>query len=220
MTEVTSNFITAYPTKRINIDKLQSFLPYSWISSVDQTNLEQGTVTCITLDEDSPEYKKLAEQVVPFHDREGRIYRIRQIDQVENSYVYLMYLTKRHEHYREFISQEHCCFHGTNSNNAPNIVANNLNWRFFGRAVGFVHGQGVYFSKKPLVSAAYAVMHKQNACMLVAKVLVASMAAGNSNTKLPPQFYDTTGTGDDILVKYSDNEFYPEYIVYFSRSAK
>lgn len=201
----------------LSAEKLQSFLPYEWISAVDMANLNQGKHTSITLDEDSPEYQRIAQEITKYvvHKNSRQHIKVRRIDQLENPFLYVMYLLKKHENYREYISKEINCFHGTNETNVPSILSNNLNWRFFGRAVGCVHGKGVYFSKFSQVSLSYAMRHGASGCMLVAKVLVASAAPGTQATSLPPAYYDTTGTKDDqILVKYSDNEFYPEFVAY------
>jgi hypothetical protein len=209
-------FLQEYPTKMLGPEKLQSFLPYEWISSVDMTNLRQGKHTSITLDEDSPEYKKIATPITKIL-RKGstECIKVRRIDQLENPFIYVMYLLKKHENYREYISKEINCYHGTKDENVPSILSNNLNWRFFGSRVGHVHGKGVYFSKFVKVSLGYAMPKGAKGCMLLAKVLVASAAPGTNMTSLPPEFYDTTGTNDDqILVKYSDNEFYPEFVAY------
>ncbi|CAB3375942.1 Hypothetical predicted protein [Cloeon dipterum] len=205
-------FLQAYPTRSIPLAQLQSYLPYTWLSAVDETDLQKGTYTVITLDEDSPEYKEIKEQVLLNNSHFKKICRI---DQVENPYLFLMYLLKRHENYLEFFCKEERCFHGTATTNVDSIMNNNLNWRFFGRRVGHIHGKGVYFSKKAAFASQYAKYCNNIGCLLVAKVLVASVAQGDSQTILPAQNYDTTGSGDDILVKYGDNEFYPEFVVYF-----
>lgn len=216
MTSKLKTFLEAYPTKMLGPEKLQTFLPYEWMSAVDITSLSKGKHTSITLDDASPEYLKIAQQITKYVRRGTTEHiKVRQIDQLENPFVYVMYLLKKHENYREYISTEINCYHGTKDDNVASIISNNLNWRFFGRQVGHVHGKGVYFSRFANVSLGYAMPHGAKGCMLFVKVLVASAAPGTHATDLPPEYYDTTGTKDDqILVKYSDNEFYPEFVAY------
>lgn len=57
--------------------------------------------------------------------------------------------------------------------------------------------------------------------MIVAKVLVGKSCIGYSWTDIPDLEYDTTTKDQDpdtdVIVKYYDDEFYPEYVAYYER---
>lgn len=78
-------------------------------------------------------------------------------------------------------------------------------------------GKGVSFSP----SAAYANQECSRSnglqrAIIIAKVLVGKIQGGVRNQLLPSSNYDTTvGNFGSVYVKYYDDEFYPEYVVYY-----
>jgi hypothetical protein len=54
--------------------------------------------------------------------------------------------------------------------------------------------------------------------MIIARVLVNSTCEGYGAMTLPTGIADTsTGNSGKVYVKYNDNEFYPEYVAYYTR---
>jgi hypothetical protein len=108
-------------------------------------------------------------------------------------------------------------FHATDITNIPSITRDNLDWR---RSVRTKFGQGVSFSPDPF----YANLHcnRNNSvrrAMIIADVLVHSTCLGSTLMKLPNGNADTsTGNAGSVYVKYSDNEFYPKYLAYYTLS--
>ncbi|RZC41783.1 hypothetical protein BDFB_010479 [Asbolus verrucosus] len=72
--------------------------------------------------------------------------------------------------------------------------------------------EGVSFA--PEVSYARHYTSGENVFFLV-KVLVANSTIGNFTTKIPPSGYDTTqNVKGTVIVKYEDDDFYPQYVIY------
>jgi hypothetical protein len=54
--------------------------------------------------------------------------------------------------------------------------------------------------------------------MIIARVLVHSTCTGYDAMTLPTGKEDTsTGNNGKVYVKYSDNEFYPEYVAFYRK---
>lgn len=77
---------------------------------------------------------------------------------------------------------------------------------------GYKFGQGVSFSPDAFYSSHYG----DKTVMFLSKVLANSKCLGDYSTVVPPAHIDTT-TNDNltVYVKYDDDTFYPEYILYF-----
>jgi poly [ADP-ribose] polymerase 7/11/12/13 len=147
--------------------------------------------------------------------------KIDSVVRVQNPYLWGSYLLKRVE-YQCYgggfgVVTERKLFHATAAESVMSIVQSNLDWRRTKRAR---YGHGVSFSP----SAAYANTYcNQNVgarrALILSKVLVRMEAKGGYGTKLPPPPCDTTiGKSGKVVVKYSDNEFYPEYVAYYTNS--
>lgn len=56
-----------------------------------------------------------------------------------------------------------------------------------------------------------------NRAVLICKVLYRASQLGSYDTTLPLSSYDTTKDArDNVYVKYYDDEFYPEYVAYYT----
>lgn len=125
-----------------------------------------------------------------------------------------MYLLKKAECEYGTELREMSLWHATSENNAKNIIETNLDWR---RANRVKFGRGVSFSP----SATYADRECNRAVpndrvSILCKVLVGTTVDGDCGTELPSGDADTTtGNCSQVYVKYCDNEFYPEYLVYY-----
>jgi poly [ADP-ribose] polymerase 7/11/12/13 len=143
-----------------------------------------------------------------------------KVVRVQNPYLWGCYLLKK----AECVERSGCSvtekvlFHATGQSNIDSITKNNLDWR---RSFRTKFGRGVSFS----TSATYANTWcnrdiGSNRALIVARVLVGSSHDGGYGTELPRAGYDTTvGNREQVYVKYSDHEFYPEYVIYYSNGS-
>ena len=138
---------------------------------------------------------------------------IRKLQRIENPFLMGQYLLKKEDMLRRYLPvRERLLFHGTKNSCVRGICAENFDWRLYGRARGHKYGHGVCFS--PEVS--YASQFGQKV-MILARVLVAKTIVGDSDTVVPPAFYDTTRNDKGtVLVKYEDAEYYPAYVIHYS----
>lgn len=154
-----------------------------------------------------------------------RHFMIQNIYEVQNPFLYGFYLLKKEEMIKRFgIVEELLLFHGTKSENISNILENNLNWRLYGQSRGNIFGQGVSFTPISCYASNYSDKFKDVKVMIVAKVLVSNETIGYKNMQIPPLLdqhsryrYDTSiKPNGQVYVKYSDNEFYPNYVIYYT----
>ncbi|XP_047108631.1 protein mono-ADP-ribosyltransferase TIPARP-like isoform X2 [Schistocerca piceifrons] len=141
---------------------------------------------------------------------------ITSVVKVKNPYLWSCYQLKKAEYRKRYGHvSEVTLYHATAEDNVQSIISENFDWRF---SVRTKFGRGVSFSPDPK----YANRHcNSNAgcarAMIVASVLVSNKCQGSYSTKIPTKGCDTTvGNKDKVYVKYSDNEFYPEYVIYYN----
>jgi hypothetical protein len=166
----------------------------------------------VPLSEDSDEFLTAVQDISV-----GVRNKIVSVDRVQNPYLWGSYLLKREEYVNclGFGVREEKLFHATAEENVASIVKNNFDWR---RTKRTKYGHGVCFSP----SADYANTYcNQNAgrmrALILARVLVRMASRGKYGTKLPPPPFDTTaGKNGKVIVKYADNEFYPEYVAHYT----
>jgi hypothetical protein len=170
-------------------------------------------VVLVELHEDSIEYMTVVQNISPTLRN-----KIESVERVQNPYLWGSYMLKKEEYinYPGFgVVSEEKLFHATAKGNVYSIVQNNFDWR---RTKRTRYGHGVSFSP----SAEYANTYcNQKAgsrrALILARVLVKMATKGHYGTKLPPPPFDTTtGKNGKVIVKYADNEFYPEYVVYYT----
>jgi hypothetical protein len=170
-------------------------------------------VVLVPLAEDSTEYLMVVQNVsVALRNK------IHSVDRVQNPFLWGSYMLKKEEYinYLGFgIAREEKLFHATAEENVYSIVKNNFDWR---RAKRTRYGHGVSFS--PSADYANTYCNQKAGCrraLILARVLVKMATKGNYGAKLPPPPSDTTtGKNGNVVVKYADNEFYPEYVVYYT----
>ncbi|XP_046686899.1 uncharacterized protein LOC124372541 [Homalodisca vitripennis] len=144
---------------------------------------------------------------------------IENVTRIENPFLHSLYLLKKEEMIsRNGNVDELFLYHGTKYEHLDNICEDNLNWRLFSEKHKF--GQGVSFS--PL--ATYSSHYCDNSAikvMLLFKVLVSNVVIGTEDMTIPPNdgvTFDTSIKEDaSVIVKYSDNEFYPLYKITFMK---
>jgi len=187
---------------------LRSHKPSSW--SHMSRNEE---VVLVELPEDSIEYVTVVQDIsLTLRNK------IESVARVQNPYLWGSYMLKKEEYinYPGFgIVSEEKLFHATAKENVYSIVQNNFDWR---RTKRTRYGHGVSFSPSAEYANTYCNQKSgSRRALILARVLVKMATKGHYGTKLPPPPFDTTtGKNGKVVVKYADNEFYPEYVVYYT----
>lgn len=181
----------------------------------EQKNLQPEvpkTFTIQNLNSKSKEYKNIYERL---HDNKGfrDKFQVFRIKKVTNEALLGLYKAKR----KSKTYKENLCFHGTPIRNLKSILTNNFNVSKCEIRRG-KFGWGVSFAKCPY----YATHYSKNNCdestrvMIIVKVLIGKSHEGNHKSMMPEEGYDTTTSPDgQVIVKYEENTFYPQYVVYF-----
>ena len=170
-------------------------------------------VLLVELPEDSIEYRTAVRDI----DMTLRN-KIYAVDRVQNPYLWGSYVLKKEE-YSNYLGfgtvSEEKLFHATAKKNVYSIVENNFDWRLTKRTR---YGHGVSFSPSAVYANTYCNPNAgSERALILARVLVKMATKGHYGTKLPPPPCDTTtGKNGKVVVKYADNEFYPEYVVYYT----
>ncbi|XP_046996993.1 protein mono-ADP-ribosyltransferase PARP11-like [Schistocerca americana] len=171
---------------------------------------------------DTTEYKEI---LWLFKKTTQKQFMVEKIYRVQNPYLLGCYSLKKEEIQSRYGSvTEEYLFHGTKEQNKDNICRNNFDWRKHGKSVGNIFGQGVSFTPISCYASHYSDSCNTQRMMIVSKVLIAKETVGNKYMKIPPQFdymqclrYDTaTKENRHVIVKFSDNEFYPTYVIYYT----
>jgi hypothetical protein len=176
--------------------------------------MPEGTeVVLVELTKGSQEYESVMSKV----DLSSRaVYRPKKVVRVQNPYLWGCYLLKKDEciKRKSCLVTEKVLIHATSQSNIDSITKNNLDWR---RSVRTKFGCGVSFSPSAIYAKTWCNRAAgSNLALIVARVLVGNRHEGDYGTKLPRPGYDTTvGNFAHVYVKYYDNEFYPEHVVYY-----
>ncbi|XP_049812559.1 protein mono-ADP-ribosyltransferase PARP11-like [Schistocerca nitens] len=187
----------------------------------DHMNASSEFELCLLLS-DTTEYEEILRL---FKKTTQKQFMVEKIYRVQNPYLLGCYLLKKQEMESRYgyVAEEYL-FHGTKEENKDKICRNNFDWRNHGRSAGNTFGKGVSFTPISCYASHYSDKHSSQRLMFVSKVLIAHETVGHKSMKIPPLFayrqclrYDTTTKENrHVIVKYSDNEFYPAYIVYYT----
>lgn len=185
--------------------------------------LANEEVTYINLNQTDFECRQIEELFLNTTKR--KFVNIISIHRVQNPYLMGRYSLKKMAMKRTFQGEpkEQCLFHGTKATFAHSICQNNLDWRKHGGSKGHCYGKGVNFSPISHYATYYCDKGDVQKVMLVAKVLICNPCVGNQNMTLPPLCgseshirYDASAKENGhVIVKYSDDEFYPAYKITF-----
>lgn len=175
----------------------------------------EKTVNFRKLDENSEEYKTIHNF---FYKTTYPNFKITQIEQINNPYLYAAYLLKKEQLERKKPGnwEELWLFHGTKERNVKDICTYNLNWRLYGEC--HLWGKGVSFTPLASYSRFYSDEGNEKV-VLLCYVMVKDFCSGYSNMQLPDYGCDTSKreTGE-VLVKYEDHEFYPAYKICYTET--
>lgn len=178
------------------------------------SNPEYWSIQCdetqeVEIPEGTSEYNKIKNYLSPQLWKQLRICRL------QNPYLYHSYMLRKAEYIaRDIEVEERTLLHATASNKVDSILKNNLDWRLVSRDK---YGRGTSFSHSSLY--ANRECNKRNGsrrAMLIVKVLIGKKCPGSQCLKLPPNDCDTTTGNTNVFVKFYDDEFYPEYVAYYS----
>lgn len=179
----------------------------SWLAFSNEIDFLQ-------LNEHSPEYDRIKYFFAKNLRQENP--SIMKIEKVKNYVLMGQYLLKKQQYRRRNIDfDEKYYYHGTKQNNLMSICRENFSWRITNRNK---FGKGVSFAR----TSSYAIHYcdKQphmTKIMFVAKVLIGKPCLGYENMELPLAGFDTSMKNDGkVIVKFYDNEFYPEYLIHFT----
>ncbi|XP_049828498.1 uncharacterized protein LOC126267368 [Schistocerca gregaria] len=156
-------------------------------------------------------------------------FNITKIVEVQNPFLYSYYLLRKAEMMSRYghIKEEYL-FHGTKIKNISSICEKNLDWRKHGSITGNIFGKGVSLTPISCYASHYSDKNTVEKIMFVFRVIIADETEGNPDMVLPPYKdelrklrYDTTVKPNrQVIVKFSDNEFYPAYVVYYTGKYK
>ncbi|KAG5898394.1 hypothetical protein JTB14_030372 [Gonioctena quinquepunctata] len=165
-------------------------------------------------DYSSPEYRDV---VKDFRRTMDTSVKVREIKGTRNYFLLAQYeLKKAHKRSLHGHVTELTLFHGTKACNVESICENNLAWRK-------MDDNGYRFSKSVEEFLSHPVPDmppttleittiRRGSCFV--NVLEVSRCDGDSDLEVPPEPDDVSASPDgDVVVKYFDNEFYPEYII-------
>ncbi|KAF4517659.1 hypothetical protein B566_EDAN002891 [Ephemera danica] len=205
------NFMKAFPPRPVDAEKLISNVPNYWITAKDPSTFLSSYMT-VGLPTCSGEYQYVLNKfigVLPCS--------ILAIDRVENPYTLFNYELRKEELLKYGVDfMEFHLFHGTSIDNLVSIMETNFDWKRYGTNVGSKFGQGVSFTPNASYAVHYTDKSLELNVIILTRVIVSKFCLGDISNILPPVGYDTTisPTGK-VWVKYNNDEFYPDYLVYF-----
>lgn len=204
-------------TRESTLHKSVLKLTFEWDHMNDSSEFELCLLHC-----GSTEYEEIFKL---FKKTTQRQFMVEKIYRIQNPYLLGCYLLKKQELESRYGSvSEEFLFHGTKEENKDKICQNNFDWRMHGKSVGNMFGKGISFTPISCYASHYSEKCNTRRLMLVSKVLIAKETVGHRHMNIPPVFDDTqclrydTATKENrhVIVKFSDNEFYPSYIVYYT----
>ncbi|KAG0719274.1 Poly [ADP-ribose] polymerase 12 [Chionoecetes opilio] len=180
----------------------------------------------VTLGPASDEYKKL----ISLLGNTVTTANIVQVDRIQNPFMWRALQNKIRDmtalYKSESLVNVRQLFHGTSHNAVAKICSENFDWRLHGTSTGQAYGRGTYFGINPGISFGYCRPGPNGLKnIFVARVAVGSIINGNPNMARPPDnpatsmLYDSTvdnTANPSMVVKYSQQECYPEYLITFT----
>lgn len=172
-----------------------------------ERNPNRGTIFSNELEPTDLDFLRVRDH---FKQTNKSFYKIRKILRLESAYLYAQFKLKYLSMSMEKHTKVEELYHGTNYENVTNICVNNFNWRYIRK---HKFGKGVSFTPISYYATHYS-DKTYNKIMFVASVIVGNKCVGSNSIIVPYDDYDTTtNEKEDVIVKYDDFSFYPEYII-------
>ena len=185
------------------------------------------TLMRIRIQEDSDEYRTVENC---FRATSRQRLSVISIERVQNQYLLGCYILKKLEMKNMFGAHnvtENISFRGTLLRNVDNICEDNFDWKIFGDDGT---NRGICFFPFSYKASRYSDKNTTKRVMFLVRVLVSTIPESNESMKIPPLLgtqndknnfgntfgFDTRRKASDNIIKYSDNEFYPEYVIYYN----
>ncbi|PNF25735.1 hypothetical protein B7P43_G14158 [Cryptotermes secundus] len=215
-------FVLPVSCRPLNKAVLRQPLAVNWVPMTINSAFVRMEV-----EQDAQEYKTVKNL---FKATTKKEFNVIQIERVQNPYLLGCYLLKKNE--MECMSgnyvREMYLFHGTKQSNVNSICENNFDWRLHGGSTGNRFGQGVSFSPISYYASHYSDKNSAVKIMFLARVLILNITQGHGGMIIPPLIsqtynhnntlrYDTSQKENGhVIVKFSDSEYYPEYLIYYA----
>ncbi|KAK9872620.1 hypothetical protein WA026_018752 [Henosepilachna vigintioctopunctata] len=143
---------------------------------------------------------------------------IDSVYKVCNEFLKCQYLLKKIQKQESMECKEMIMYHATLPEYVESICTHNFNWRYSGSSKGSKYGCGVNFSPDPKFAHQFC-KNKKLKVVIVSKVLISWTHIGSPNLDLPKTGFDTTcSPKKTVYTKFEDCEFYPEYVVYYTKA--
>lgn len=168
---------------------------------------------------DVPFWSEEVQPIVQLFKLCNNVHFVNRIQRVENPFLLAAFLLrkKKMEANNASMVREEMLFHGTKVQNVEGICKHNFDWRRFGENRGHPYGKGVSFSPSASFACHYSDKESEQKFVIVARVLIGETHEGVCKDICPSQFDTSLLNGGKVIVKYDDNEFYPEYVITYSR---
>ncbi|XP_044755650.1 uncharacterized protein LOC123314426 [Coccinella septempunctata] len=165
-----------------------------------------------------PQTKQFNKVVRPLKEAIGSNIQILNVLKITNKFLERQYELKKQLKISQGNCGEYIMYHYTTNDKVDAIVKNNFNWRLSGQSRGHKYGFGISFSGDPKFAEQFC-KNKKIKVVFVVSVLISATQVGNEDMELPEKGFDTTvSPKKTVYVKFEDSEFYPEYIVFFSKN--
>jgi poly [ADP-ribose] polymerase 7/11/12/13 len=222
MEESRQRCIVPPATRPLHRAVLQQPLAVSWVPMTSNSAFVRTDITQHT--EEYIEVTKL------FKATTKKEFHVVRIERIQNPYLLGCYLLKRNEMEcmpGSYVT-ENRVFHGTKQCNVNRICENNFDWRLHGDSTGNRYGKGVSFSPISYYASHYSDKNATVKVMFLVRVLISNITEGHGNMTIPPLMpypynhnntlrYDTSQKENGhVIVKFSDNEYYPEYLIHYT----
>lgn len=215
-------YIVSVSSRPLHRAVLQQPLAVNWVPMTSNSAFIRTDVN-----QDAQEYNTVKKLFKTTTKKEFNVIRI---ERIQNPYLLGCYLLKQIEMEcmpGSYVTEKRV-FHGTKQSNINSICENNFDWRLHGDSTGNRYGKGVSFSPISYYASHYSDKNSAVKVMFLARVLISNIIEGHGDMIIPPLIaytnnykntlrYDTSQKENGhVIVKFSDNEYYPEYLIHYT----
>ncbi|KAJ9582841.1 hypothetical protein L9F63_022800 [Diploptera punctata] len=185
------------------------------------------TYVRVPVREDTEEFRTVKNS---FKSTTQKRFIVNKIERVQNPFLLGCYLLKKSEMQNMYgvrNVKENVLFRGAFEKFIDKNCEKNFNWRIFAVSKHNKLGEGLTLSPISYIANFCAEREATNKTMFLLRVLVSKVTEASENMEIPPLLndknfsnvlrFDTTGRRDGkMIVKFTDNEFYPNYIIHYT----